>query len=587
MAGFPMCEHCEHEYELPADRRFHAQPNACPVCGPHLELHIPGGATFTDDPLLKARELLRRGRIVALKGLGGYHLACDAFSAEAIARLRQRKHRPHKPFAVMFRDLATLRQFCEVSEAEEAELLNTASPIVIVRCRRPVPVAPDTATVGAFLPYTPLHHLLLKDFTALVMTSGNRSDEPIATEITELPAGVADAVLSHNRPIVHKCDDSVLRVIQGQRQFFRRARGFVPNAIRIAQDSPALLAVGGELKSTFCLAHAGHAFLSQHIGDLKEFKTYDYFAKEITGWQQLLRLTPTAVAHDLHPAYLSTRYAKETGWPAIAVQHHHAHIASVMAEHDLREPVIGLALDGTGYGTDGTIWGGEVLVADRADFERVAHFKTYAMPGGDKAVVEPWRMAGSVLLAEHLSEPTGKLATIQQMLTTGFNAPLTSSAGRLFDAVASILGLCDVATYEAQPAIRLEAIAAVSETGLYPFDLRTQQRPWVLDFGATIRAILEEKRAGISTGTIAGKFHNTVAAALVRVCRHLRAQRTLGRVALSGGVFQNALLLQRVQAGLRANRFEVFTNIHVPANDGGLALGQAAVAAERLGSTCV
>jgi hydrogenase maturation protein HypF len=299
MSSFRMCEHCEHEYEQPTDRRFHAQPNACPVCGPQLELRVAGGQTTTENPIAKSQELLRRGRIVAIKGLGGYHLACDALSSEAIARLRQRKHRPHKSFAVMFRDLATVKQYCEVSEVEEAELLSDARPIVVLRGRL-ASVSPDTSTVGAFLPYTPLHILLMEEFDALVMTSGNLSEEPIASTEAELPA-IIDAVLTHDRPIVHKCDDSVVRVVSGQRQFLRRARGFVPNPIRLADDSPQILAVGGELKDTFCLARNGQAFLSQHIGDLKEYRTYETFAGEITAWQRLMRVEPEVVAYDLHP----------------------------------------------------------------------------------------------------------------------------------------------------------------------------------------------------------------------------------------------------------------------------------------------
>jgi hydrogenase maturation protein HypF len=601
MAGFAMCEHCEHEYELPTDRRFHAQPNACPVCGPQLQLRVGGDLTTTDDPVAKTQELLRRGRIVAIKSLGGYHLACDALSGEAITRLRQRKHRPHKPFAVMFRDLATLKRYCEVSESEEAELLAVARPIVVLqveRASRPFgrasmngwdarsTISPDTNTLGAFLPYTPLHHLLMEGFDALVMTSGNLSEEPIASTEAELP-NIADAVLSHNRPIVHKCDDSVIRVVNGQRQFLRRARGFVPNPIRFADASPQILAVGGELKNTFCLARDGQAFLSQYIGDLKEYRTYETFAGEITAWQRLMRVAPEVVAYDLHPGYLSTKFAEKfDGVVKVPVQHHHAHTASVMAEHDLREPVIGVALDGTGYGTDGTIWGGEFLVADRHDFERVARFKPYALPGGDKAVEEPWRMAASVLLAENLCRVTGKLRPIQKMIEAGFNSPLTSSAGRLFDAVAAMLGLCDIASYEAQAAIRLEAVADASVHESYPLEIMVSERPWTVDFGPALRAIHDDKRAGGPVGRIAGKFHNTVAAAVVRVCRFMRGQRDISRVALSGGVFQNELLLRRIIEGLRAHHFEVFTNIAVPVNDGGLALGQAAVAAERMRQSC-
>ncbi len=601
MAKFTQCERCDSEYHEPSDRRFHAQPNACRDCGPRLQIRVADGLTSDDDDLAKTKELLRRGRIVAIKGIGGYHLACDATSNEAVARLRERKSRADKPFAVMFRGIEAVRKYCELTEAEEAELLSPARPIVLLPrkmtgLRLAQTISPDTDTVGAFLPYTPVHHLLLHDFEALVMTSGNLSDEPIISaeeELGVLIGPIADAALTHNRLIVHKCDDSVLRVVNGQRQFLRRSRGYVPNPIRLAADSPQILAVGGELKNTFCLVRGGNAFLSQHIGDLKDYKTYSYFSCEIESWKKLMRIEPKVIAHDLHPAYLSTRFAVVARIPnKVGVQHHHAHIASVMAEHDLHEPLIGVALDGTGYGTDGTIWGGEFMVVDRSDFERVANFKTYRLPGGDKAVEEPWRMAVSMMMAEGLAHeaqrkfPTLKSQMVQQMVKAHFNSPLTSSAGRLFDAVASLLGLCDVTTYEAQAAIRLESVADRHVTQRYPFEIQSGQRPWILDFGPTLHAILHERRKGLRTSEISAKFHNTVAAAIVETCRYIRGQRDLNVVALSGGVFQNELLLRRTIGALRLRHFTVFTNTAVPANDGGLALGQAAVAAERMNQRC-
>jgi len=378
-------------------------------------------------------------------------------------------------------------------------------------------------------------------------------------------------VLTHNRPIVHKCDDSVVRIVNGQRQFFRRSRGFAPNAIRFADDCPHLLAVGGELKNTFCLARNGFAFLSQHMGDLKEYKTHEYFEREIAEWQRLMRVAPVAIAHDLHPGYRSTRWARSQPATLIPVQHHHAHVVSVMAEHNLHGEIIGVALDGTGYGTDGTIWGGEFFIATRADFERVAHFKPYPMPGGEKAVEEPWRMAASVTLTEGL----GGDQRIRDMIAANFNCPPASSAGRLFDAVAALLGLCDVATYEAQAAIRLEAVADASVSGHYPFDWHDG----ILDFGRTIRALLADRQ---NIGVAAARFQNTIVAGIVRVCETVREERGLKRVALSGGVFQNEWVLTRATAALRERGFEVFTNALVPPNDGGLSLGQAAVAAARL-----
>ncbi len=603
MAEFAMCERCGREYHNPLNRRFHAQPNACEHCGPRLRLRVPGGTAIDDADLTKTKELLRRGRIVAIKGIGGYHLACDAMSAESIACLRRRKHRPHKSLAVMFRNIAAVKKFCEVNETEEAELLSAARPIVLLarkvtNKRLPTTISPDTSNLGVFLPYTPLHHMLLQDFDALVMTSGNLTDEPIISDEAELPTvlgSIADAALTHNRAVIHKCDDSVLRVVNGQRQFSRRARGYVPNPIRMAvSGAPQVLAVGGELKNTFCLVRDGEAFLSQHIGDLKDYKTYDYFSREIESWKQLMRIEPQAIAYDLHPGYLSTRYATQSPIPRkIGVQHHHAHIASVMAEHDLHEPVIGVALDGTGYGTDDTIWGGEIMVADRCDFERIGHFKTYHLPGGDKGIEEPWRMALSVLSAEGLDEaatrrfPSAKRRLVQKMIETGFNSPVTSSAGRLFDAVAAILGLCDVTSYEAQAAIRLESVADPSVTDRYPFVIQTTARPWVLDFGPTIRAILEQRHQGAAVSDISARFHNTVAASVLEACRFLRGQRDLNVVALSGGVFQNTLLLRRAVEALQSRHFRVFTNTAVPSNDGGLSLGQAAVAMERIKEACV
>lgn len=561
--------------------------------------------------------MLRRGLIVAIKSLGGYHLACDATNKQAVSLLRERKRRPHKPFAVMFRDIDTARRFCRFSESEEAELLSVARPIVLMHRRHSRHevafwrdlnlhgeildvtsheladnISPDNDTVGAFLPYTPLHHVLLRGFDALVMTSGNLTDEPIISDESELPVllgSIADAALTHDRPIVHKCDDSVLHVIHGQRQFLRRARGYVPNPIRVTDQSLHILAVGGELKNTFCLVRDGNAFLSQHIGDLKDFKTYDYLSREIESWQRLMRVQPEVVAHDLHPDYLSTKLGKtHPARTKVAVQHHHAHIVSVMAEHDVHDPVIGVALDGTGYGTDGTIWGGEILVADRVNFQRAAHFKTYPLPGGDKAIEEPWRMAVSVLISEGLicpargCAPKHKFEVVQQMVETGFNSPLTSSAGRLFDAVASILGLCDVASYEAQAAILLESIADRRVLDRYPFAVEMGDRPWVIDFGSAVHSIVEERRRGQLPKIIAAKFHNTVAHAVMKVCGELRAGFGTNTVALSGGVFQNLILLRRIRELLGERGFRVLTNSLVPPNDGGLALGQAAVAAARM-----
>ena len=420
MLRFQLCPACGREYHDPGDRRFHAEPNACPVCGPRLRLLLSDGTSSAEAEaaLREAQALLRKGAVVAVKGLGGYHVACDAFDNEAIARLRTRKQRPHKSLAVMFRDLATVRDYLPVSAEEAEELVTPARPIVVLDGRLSAAISPDTRDTGVFLPYTPLHHLLLEGFEALVLTSGNRLEEPIAQDEEQVQAllrqGIADAALTHDRPIQHRSDDSVVRLVGGSRRFLRRARGFVPTPLRIGNDSPVILAAGGDLKGTFCITVGGNAYVSQHVGDLSDHATYTFFEQEIEKWLELLRVRPEFVAHDLHPGYLSTRYASRLeGVAAIGVQHHHAHVAGVMAECGLERPVLGLALDGTGHGTDGTIWGGEFLLTERSDFERLAHFRQYPLPGGERAIDQPWRMAVSVCAAEgidlgHGAQPAGR-----------------------------------------------------------------------------------------------------------------------------------------------------------------------------------
>ncbi|HLA81133.1 MAG TPA: carbamoyltransferase HypF [Thermoleophilia bacterium] len=612
MKVFTLCGDCDQEYREPADRRFHAEPNACPKCGPHLFL-LERGTDAAGDArealvvgeaaLRRAQGLLAGGGILAVKGLGGYHLACDAFNEGAVAVLRRRKERPHKSLAVMFRDLTTLEKYLPLTPAEIAELQSPAHPIVVVDGRFSLAVSPDTDSTGVFLPYTPLHHLLLEPFEALVLTSGNRRDEPIAKDesgVRTLLGPVADAALAHNRPIARRCDDSVVRVGREGRQFLRRSRGFVPSPVRIASASGPVLATGGELKNTFCLVADGEAYVSQYIGELRDYPTWVFYQEEISRWQEMSRVRPQVVAHDLHPAYLSSAYARGVeGVGLVGVQHHHAHVVSVMAEKGLNHPVLGIALDGTGYGGDGTVWGGELLVADRLDFERVAHFKTYPLPGGDKAVEEPWRMALSMCRAEGIPWPRGRqprfetgykaeeaVEALGRVIDSGINCPMTSSAGRLFDAVASLLGLCDVAGYEAQGAIRLEAAADPKDRGRYPFALRHDQFPWVLDFGPTLHALLRDRQLGKDLGSIAARFHETVAAATAAAAQELCRSRGLTDVVLSGGVFQNTLLLHRTCMALRAAHLNVHINSLVPPNDGGISLGQAAVAVARGANSC-
>ncbi len=603
MAEFAMCTACRAEYSDPADRRFHAQPIACPACGPRLQALHPDGKPMAGDPLTMTVTALRGGGIVALKGLGGYHLACAADCAAAVVALRQRKERDEKPFALMVADVAAARSICDVTDVEERLLLAPERPIVLLR-RRPdacvaEEVAPRNPHLGVMLPYTPLHHLLLRDLdgTPLVMTSGNRSDEPIAYEDADALArlqGIADINLTHNRAIYLRCDDSVLRVLQGELMPLRRSRGFAPQPIRLPIElkSPAL-AVGGQLKATFALGQGRHAFLSHHLGDLDHYEAYRAYVEAIDHYQRLWQIEPALLVHDLHPDYASTRYAQATGRKLLAVQHHHAHLASCMAEHGLEGPVLGVIFDGAGVGTDGTIWGGEFLAGDYRVFERAAHFRCVPMPGGEQAIREPWRMAlayrrdagiAGVAVA-HASGSHGRV--VEQMLERGVNAPLTSSVGRLFDAVASLAGVRQRVSYEGQAAMELEWLAnAEMSDGCYPFEicasaLRRGTPPATLqvDCRPAIAAIDDEVRAGVSARMIGRRFHSTLVEIIAQVCRRIHEERRLDRVVLSGGVFMNALLLEETLTRLACDGFQVFRHRCVPPNDGGLSLGQLAIAA--------
>jgi hydrogenase maturation protein HypF len=588
MAPFRLCKDCRAEYNDPEDRRFHAQPNACPVCGPSLSA-----------PLEEARRRLAAGEIVALKGLGGFHLACDARNEQTVRLLRVRKRRSDKPFALMCRDLAAAEQICAVSEADRGVLLSPQHPIVVMpRCTGsdiPADVAPGNPTLGVMLPYTPLHHLLFAGvpYSALVMTSGNISEEPIVVsneKAIERLGHVADWVLLHNRDIYMRTDDSVVRGFEGVPRLLRRSRGYAPQTLDHALDQPELLAGGGELKNVFCLTKARHAILSQHIGDLENYETLVFFEETLDNLKKLFRVEPRAVAHDLHPLYLSTRFALEMpNLPKIGVQHHHAHIAACMAENGLDGAVIGVAFDGTGYGTDGQIWGGEFLVAGYAGFERRAHLRYVALPGGDVAVREPWRSGLSYLLdasgPEHLhllrDVPELRLRVVRRMIEMGVNCVRTSSCGRLFDAVAAIVGLRREINFEGQAAIELEAIADPGEPGCYPFELEPGPA-WQLDFRPMIRQVARETEEGQPRSRVAARFHNTLAAAIALTCRTIREETGLNRVCLSGGTFQNWKLLERALRRLRGAGFEVFLHSRVPPNDGGIALGQAAIAAAAL-----
>jgi hydrogenase maturation protein HypF len=601
MAGFPMCPRCQAEYEDPESRRFHAEPNACAVCGPSLTLESPGEIPLTETAasLAEARRLLAGGRIVAIKGIGGFQLACDAENDDAVRRLRQRKHRPDKPFAVMASGPEQVERLCFVTAADRDALMSPERPIVILERRSDAAisetVAPGNRTLGVMLPNTPLHELLFNKESprVLVMTSGNLSEEPIVTgneNARRRLAAVADAFLFHDRDICARVDDSVVRTFEGRPRVFRRARGYAPKPIDLGMDLGQVLACGGELKNTFCLTKGRYALPSQHIGDLENHETLEYFRETLDHMKRLFRVEPRLVAHDLHPGYLSTRFAREIpGVERIAVQHHHAHVAACMAENGLRDKVIGVAFDGTGYGTDGRIWGGEFLVADLAGFERRAHLRYVPMAGGDAAVREPWRVAMSYLIETFGVVPelpifhtvTEKERDIvEAMIRRRRNTVETSSCGRLFDAVAAIVGLCAIVSFEGQAAIQLETISEAGPSAHYPFDIEMNE-PWQIDMRPAIRTIVNEVRRGVPAAAVSAKFHNTVAAAIVEICLRLRRSDGLNCVCLSGGTFQNMVLLRRSVAALRCQGFEVSLHSKVPPNDGGLSLGQAAIAAAR------
>jgi hydrogenase maturation protein HypF len=605
MAGFRMCPACQAEYDDPHSRRFHAQPNACPECGPRMELWsrealAPSGS----DPIGTAVELLRSGQIGAIKGLGGFHLAADALNAAAIGKLRERKRRVEKPFALMVPDVKTAEEFCEVNEEERRALLSFQKPIVLLRkkkqCAIPEQVAPRIHDLGIFLPYTPIHHLLFRrgGFKALVMTSGNACEEPIAIdndEAYERLRELADFFLVHDRDILLRCDDSVVRVAGDQIQQVRRSRGFVPAPVLLHKETPGILAVGGELKNTICLAEGRQAFLSQHIGDLENLAGYEFFLEASEYLQKILEIDPKIIAYDLHPGYLSTKWAlQQTSRTLVGVQHHHAHIASCMAENHLDGAVIGLALDGTGYGADGNIWGGEVLVAGYDKFTRAAHLEYAAMPGGEAAIREPWRMAASYLMRSLGAEFRGmnlpfleevdpkKIAFALRMIERQVNAPQTSSCGRLFDAVASIAGIRQKVDYEGQAAIELEMAAdGCGDEDLYHFEIRTADDGFVIDPSAMFRTLAENVLASTPVGVISSRFHNGLAEVLTRSVHLIRERTGLHRVCASGGTFNNRLLLRKLTALLEADGFEVFTQRQVPCGDGGLCLGQAMIAAQQ------
>lgn len=613
MAPFGMCPACRHEYDSPADRRFHAQPNACPACGPRLWLEDESGPRSEADPLQAAARLICVGGIVAVKGIGGFHLACDATSEAAVAELRRRKARDDKPLAVMARDLDMARTLARVGAAEAAALSSPAAPIVLLERRADAPLAPAVAPrhrrIGVMLPYTPLHHLLLSSaMRPLVMTSGNRSDEPQCTTNDGARvrlAGIADAWLMHDREIANRLDDSVVRIDTHGPAVLRRARGYAPAPLALAPgfaSAPVTLAFGGELKATFCILSGASATLSQHLGDLEEPATCADFRNTLALYRRLFEVTPAIVAIDKHPDYASNGWgaalARETGARLVTVQHHHAHLAAVLAEHGIGPEAtraLGIILDGTGLGDDGTIWGGEFLLGGYLAFDRVAHLEPIRLPGGAAAIREPWR---NTLAHVRASSLAGRfeagldhaaldwlrqkpVAVMDAMLKQGLNAPLASSAGRLFDAVAGALGICrDRQAYEGQAAMELEAMAMPYASDATPYPVSIGDTPsGAVSFAPMWPALLDDLAGGVPRGVVAARFHGTLIAAIARTVARLAGRHHIDVVALSGGVFQNRILLEGSRIAIGRIGLPVLTHCRVPSNDGGLSLGQAAIAA--------
>ncbi|MBD3422053.1 MAG: carbamoyltransferase HypF [Chitinivibrionales bacterium] len=607
MSVFDMCAECRSEYENPADRRFHAQPTACPRCGPQLSLLDENGAPVdTSAPVTALVQRLQAGQIAAIKGIGGYHLAVDAENEDAVKRLRRRKMREAKALAIMIVSVEQARRFCNIDKTEQEVLESPQRPIVLLR-KKASPstlaesVAPGNPWLGVMLPYTPLHYLVLeKSLNALVMTSANLTDEPIAYQNAEAQTrlrNIADCYLTHDRDIYLRADDSVLRVIEQTPNMLRRSRGFVPIPVFLKRKLPPILAVGAELKSAICLSKGNRAFVSQHIGDLKNKETFDYFEQTVGHLSAMLDITPECIAHDLHPDYLSTFYAQQQNVRLCGVQHHHAHAVSCMAEHGIEHTVIAVCYDGTGYGADGAVWGGEVLLADYRKFTRAAHLQYVRLPGGNSAVKEPARMAMSFLHEIYRGDLAAcpaslvkqysaeQMAVLQKMLQSGINAPFTSSCGRLFDAVAALLNVRHQVAYEGQAAIELELLAHAAPpcSATYPAPIEACAEGNIIATPVLLRSIVEDIAAGTPREVIAAQFHNSVADFTAEVCQSTGRSHGINEVVLSGGVFQNFYLLTKTVGLLRARGFKVYYHTIVPPNDGGIALGQLMISQARLG----
>ncbi len=601
MASFPLCPDCAAEYGDPADRRFHAEPNACPVCGPMVSfLDEQGESLDCIDPVAEAVARLKAGQVLAMKGLGGFHLAVDATNNAAVRRLRSRKYREEKPLAIMVRDMETITSLAEINDTEKELLTAPERPIVLVRRLEEAciarEVAPGSPNLGVMLPYTPLHHLIMKDqFAALVMTSANQTDEPICIENGEAVRrlqGIADGFLVHNRDILVRCDDSIALVANHVPQVLRRARGFVPRPIFLHRSFPPVLAMGAHLKSTICILKDNTAFLSPHIGDLETPQARDFFDASIPLMERITECRPEIAACDLHPAFYSTRSARQRGGVVIPVQHHHAHIVSCMAEHGLSGDIIGLSMDGTGYGADGQIWGGEFFVADERDFTRMGHFDYFPLPGGDKAIREPWRTAvgmlqqaygtkwPSVATALALLPESCPADVLEGMINGGLQTPRCSSLGRIFDGVAAMLNVRRRVTFEGQAAMELENLASGLSGSILPYVIkRDEEQPFRLDTAMFVQAIVEGILSGRDHRNLAADFHVTIVQAMVEMTGLIREKTgNLDRVVLSGGCFQNRLLLEGCVATLKERQFDVFFHQLVPTNDGGISLGQAVCA---------
>jgi hydrogenase maturation protein HypF len=608
MKEFQMCERCHAEYHDIHNRRYHAQPNACPVCGPQVALlDAKGRVVKCDDPIQEARSLIEGGRIVAIKGIGGYHLACDATQTHVVNELRRRKHREAKPLAIMAYDLDRVSEFCELDHVSRRLLLSPERPIVILPKRHPSSisheVAPGNKTLGVMLPYTPLHYLLLSesDLPAFCMTSANLRDDPIINQEKDLfrrLAGVFDYALVHNRPIHVRCDDSVLQVIDSERSAIRRSRGYAPLPIDLKRDLCQILACGGELKNTFCLTKGRYLFLSHHMGDLKTLDSFEYYKSSIRHYQRMFDISPEAIAVDLHPDYLSTRFGVEEaaslGLKPIPIQHHHAHIVSCMIENGWFSPAIGVACDGTGLGTDGSIWGFEFLVTSLKEFTRAGHLRYLPLPGGDTAVKEIDRIAISYLydaFGEDVLDldidllrqiEKSRLRTILDMIKKGINSPLTSSCGRMFDAVSAMVGVCKYSHYEAQGAMELEALATPQVKENYRFTIEEENSLYIIDPKLMIRGIVEDLLRSVKPQTISSKFHNTVAQMIELVVQSIQRDTGIGCVALSGGCFQNRRLTEGVVRRLNQHGLTCLTQKEIPPNDGGISVGQAIIGGEVL-----